>query len=205
MTDIPGSLFGPELAELYPEAKVVIQTRDPEAWHESAMKTSQKYIKRQPLLMKAQMMLFGVLDVESRNMGRLFATLTRLVLPFDYASEKERALKWYNDIYDEFRTRIPKERWIEWKVQDGWGPLCEHLGVPIPMVKDGITGEMVEAPFPNTNDRGNFGNRMAKMMAGRRARAMERIWGLLGRGAVVGLVGYGWWLIYKMRLGVRLR
>ena len=27
------------------------------------------------------------------------------------------------------RETVPKEKFLEWKVQDGWEPLCRHLGV----------------------------------------------------------------------------
>lgn len=35
ITDSPGSSFVPELQELYPDAKVVLVTRDPQRWVES--------------------------------------------------------------------------------------------------------------------------------------------------------------------------
>jgi hypothetical protein len=37
---------------------------------------------------------------------------------------------------------VPKERLLEWEIGDGWGPLCEFLGKPVP-----------EVPFPHANAR----------------------------------------------------
>ena len=40
----------------------------------------------------------------------------------------------------EVRSSIPASRLVEWRAADGWGPLCEALGVPVP-----------DEPFPLTN------------------------------------------------------
>jgi hypothetical protein len=51
---------------------------------------------------------------------------------------------------DAVRETVPAGRLLEWTPTDGWDPLCERLGVPIP-----------EQPFPLTNQtaewRANFG------------------------------------------------
>src|SRR5690554_5304813 len=63
--------------------------------------------------------------------------------------ERDKALAFYDAHYAEWRREIAggRERVLEYRVQDGWGPLCEHLGVPVPMV-EGEGGRMVEAGFP---------------------------------------------------------
>lgn len=33
------------------------------------------------------------------------------------------------------RGLVPKERLLEWYVEDGWEPLCEFLGKPVPDMK----------------------------------------------------------------------
>lgn len=38
------------------------------------------------------------------------------------------------------RGLVPKDQLLEWKVEDGWEPLCKFLGKPIP-----------DEPFPHTN------------------------------------------------------
>ena len=40
---------------------------------------------------------------------------------------------------------IPAERLLVWTVSDGWGPICERLGLPVP-----------DKPFPRTNSRKEF-------------------------------------------------
>jgi hypothetical protein len=40
----------------------------------------------------------------------------------------------------EVRAAIPSSRLLEWRASDGWAPLCDALGVPVP-----------DEPFPVTN------------------------------------------------------
>jgi hypothetical protein len=46
---------------------------------------------------------------------------------------------------DEVRRRVPPKQLLEWRAADGWGPLCDRLGVAIP-----------EEPFPLTNTTEQF-------------------------------------------------
>jgi hypothetical protein len=45
----------------------------------------------------------------------------------------------------EVRSEVPAGRLIEWQPADGWGPLCEGLGVPLP-----------DEPFPHANTTAEF-------------------------------------------------
>ena len=54
---------------------------------------------------------------------------------------QEKARRAYRDHYALVRRITPKGRLLEYKLGDGWGPLCEFLGKPVPYV-----------PFPRVND-----------------------------------------------------
>ncbi|MGH2728800.1 MAG: sulfotransferase family protein, partial [Actinomycetota bacterium] len=43
------------------------------------------------------------------------------------------------------RATVPAHRLLEWQVTDGWDPICERLGVPVPHV-----------PFPHLNSTEDF-------------------------------------------------
>lgn len=49
--------------------------------------------------------------------------------------------------YAKIRGSVPTERLLEWKVQDGWVPLCKFLGKPVPDVgfPNGNTPEQMRA------------------------------------------------------------
>ena len=47
----------------------------------------------------------------------------------------------FNRHNEEVKRRVPKERLLVYEVTEGWGPLCEFLGVEEP-----------NKPFPRLND-----------------------------------------------------
>jgi hypothetical protein len=51
----------------------------------------------------------------------------------------------YLDHLAEVRSLVPPERLLEYRITDGWGPLCEFLGEEVP-----------DSPFPHGNDVANF-------------------------------------------------
>jgi len=52
-------------------------------------------------------------------------------------------------------TSIPPERLLVFRATDGWGPLCNFLGVPVP-----------PEPYPRTNTREAFLGRRAGVTEG---------------------------------------
>ena len=50
---------------------------------------------------------------------------------------------------DAVKATIQPDRLLVYEVKDGWGPLCEFLGVPAP-----------DEPFPKTNHRAEFWDRV---------------------------------------------
>ena len=48
----------------------------------------------------------------------------------------------YKGYYRAVRAMVPEERRLEYKLGDGWGPLCEFLGVDVP-----------DCAFPRENDK----------------------------------------------------
>ena len=128
-TDAPGCHFYTELAERYPEAKVVLSVRDPEAWFASTQNT----------ILSGAVAGFhgsrGSLDmVEAMGWG----TDPRL-------RDKAWMLDRYHRHIEEVRRAIPAERLLVYQVSDGWEPLCRFLGVPVPA-----------AAYPQVNSTDDF-------------------------------------------------
>jgi hypothetical protein len=60
------------------------------------------------------------------------------------------------------RDNVPAERLLDFKLSDGWGPLCEFLGKEVP-----------DVPFPHLNDSAEYavrGKRLGKKMIKRALR-----------------------------------
>ena len=49
---------------------------------------------------------------------------------------------------------VPADRLLVYRVSDGWGPLCEFLGVPVP-----------DTPFPQVNSTEDFKEMIATRAA----------------------------------------
>lgn len=170
----PAAFLGAELAEVYPDAKVVILNRDPEAWYDSVLNSIYLLTQPQGFWHKLSMLYCLVFDGNVRHMLFYSKALRRLVLQYDHGEEKDKALAWYKSQCEEFRQRIPAERCIEYVIKDGWAPLCEYLGVPVPTVED-AEGKKVEAPFPRLNDRVAFREKSKLMRSKSKARANSNV------------------------------
>ena len=67
-------------------------------------------------------------------------------------ANKELTLKAFSKHTENMKAVIPPERLLVFDVKQGWGPLCQFLGVPVP---DGVA-------FPRVNDATNFHRNMAQ-------------------------------------------
>ncbi|KAK0391481.1 hypothetical protein NLU13_0982 [Sarocladium strictum] len=201
--DLPAAFFSAELAEAYPEAKVVILNRDAESWYGSVLNSIYKHLFQASAWAKAQMIYRLILDPCTRGSMQM-SSWFKVAMPYDHGKEKDKAIAWYEAQYDEFRARIPAERRMEYSVKDGWEPLCKYLDVPVPMVQDGESGKMVVAPFPHLNDRETFTPNAMAMKNKGMERAHDNLFKLIGKATVLGATGYGLVWAWKSRLGGRL-
>lgn len=201
VVDYPSAFFVSDLAQLYPDAKVVILNRDPEKWYESVSETV-TLITRPSFGRICTLMYASLFDKRVRDMKAFWKEVSHAEGNYDHFAEKDKAIAFMQEKYDECRRVVAPERRIEFKVQDGWEPLCRHLGVEVPMVEDPETGRMVVAPFPRVNDRALFKGNVDRGLKKALDRANEAVFGLLGRGVVVGAVGWAAYVGWKM-YGVR--
>ena len=126
--DWPTAGFVAELARVYPDAKVVLTVRDPEAWAGSFGETIGKFLAAADQLPP---------EMEPwLRMGR--AVLGRTGFP---AGLDRSGLIAALNAHTEFvRRTVPANRLLILDVREGWAPLCDFLGEPVPA-----------EPFPRTN------------------------------------------------------
>ncbi|PVI01969.1 hypothetical protein DM02DRAFT_613286 [Periconia macrospinosa] len=138
VTDM-GSFFATQLIEAYPEAKVILVERDIEEWYESMEVAifSTTWGLRADLIIDLFGPLYGL------NGGK---TIRKIMLGFygvRNVDEMRRVAKdRYRRHYAEIRAAVPEKRLLEFRLEDGWAPLCEFLGKEVP-----------DAPFPVKNRR----------------------------------------------------
>ena len=127
--DFPTCTFWEELAEAFPDALIVLSVREPESWVRSWMGLW-GYLKFFRLLR----FLPFVSDVVA-VLDRLIAERT-----FGGRLDRDSLVASFEAHNARVQATIPPERLLVYRVQDGWEPLCNALGVPVP-----------EVPFPRHN------------------------------------------------------
>jgi hypothetical protein len=131
--DWPAAAFWREISAEFPDAIVILSTRDADDWWMSASRTIFPVIIRDqesgtPLSADRQM----ILDVLH----------SRFTLNWDDADAAKAAYLRHNQ---EVRATIDPARLVEWRPGDGWDPLCRALSLPVP-----------ETPYPHVNTTDEF-------------------------------------------------
>jgi len=148
--DWPGGYFYRELMDVYPDAKVLLSVRDPEAWERSMRQTVWAVRHGESLI---RLLSSAQAHINPQWQGFL-NMIDRLVWEGrgTFASghaEPQQLIDTMNRHNDEVQRTVPPERLLVWSVTEGWEPLCDFLELPVP-----------EEPFPYVNDRTEFLNRI---------------------------------------------
>ena len=148
--DWPGGYFYRELIDVYPDAKVLLSVREPEAWERSmretvwAVRNGESLIR---LLSSAQAHVNpqwqGFLNMIDRLLWQGKGTFA------SGNADSQQLIDTMNRHNDEVKRTVAPERLLVWSVTEGWEPLCEFLELPVPA-----------EPFPHINDRKEFLNRI---------------------------------------------
>lgn len=135
--DWPGCTFYQELMAAYPDAKVLLTVRDPEKWYESAYHTIYK-LPRTPTGRLLRLLV--------PHFRRFFAMNDRLIWDGTFGGnfeDRQHAMAVFQAHIEAVKQTVPADRLLIYDVSEGWEPLCNFLGVPVPKDK----------PFPRLNDR----------------------------------------------------
>ena len=131
--DWPTAAFCRELATAYPDAKFILTIRDPERWYASFSQTIvpliQPTAKTPPELLPFLKMVMAVVQKTG----------------FRIPSTKEEILTAFHRHIEIVTQTIPADRLLVFDVKQGWGPLCQFLGVTVP-----------PGDFPKTNNTKDF-------------------------------------------------
>lgn len=121
--DWPTCHYWRELADDYPEAKVILTVRSPESWYHSASNTILESGPRQ-------------LPDDAPENDRLFAEMVQKIIrndTFDNRFEEQAyAMQVFHDHIETVRQTIAPQRLLIYQAGDGWEPLCRFLDVAVP-------------------------------------------------------------------------
>jgi hypothetical protein len=139
VTDAPCLLFAQELMKCYPDAKIVLVERNIDSWMGSWMKfCSSAFDPVLPTIGK----------VEPYWAGRIIGVGVKMMQPMTGYSKnldevRVRSCDAYRHHYRDVREQAAANgnKLLDFNLKDGWAPLCEFLGKPVP-----------KEPFPHEND-----------------------------------------------------
>jgi hypothetical protein len=130
--DWPSCAFYKELADYYPNAKVILTLRDPKSWCKSVSSTIMGAMRKpEPGQSAIVPGIFAPLLIGEKTFGDDFSEAHMIDVFERHNAEVKRA--------------IPASRLLVFEAKDGWAPLCEFLGVKAP-----------DVPYPKTNSTDEF-------------------------------------------------
>ena len=137
VVDWPGCYFWQELSERYPEAKVLLTTRDPQKWYDSCeatiFKAMNAFSKSDPHgAMARTIIVENTFDGDLGNRENAVAVFAR-----------------HNQLVID---TIAPDRLLVFEASQGWEPLCQFLKVPVPSTS-----------YPKVNTNEDFQKRLEKI------------------------------------------
>jgi hypothetical protein len=132
--DEPASYYWKQLSDAFPAALVILSVRDTDSWWASMLRSEEHYeeeIKR-PELISAERRKF--LDFSDAIYPHLRTGPSEATERAFFESHNRRVLQ-HAESHEKFRRRF-----LSWRAEQGWEPLCEALGLPVPNI-----------PFPHEN------------------------------------------------------
>ncbi len=133
--DWPGARYWRELARHFPEARVILSVRDPDAWFDSVQTTIAPFVAARGSHSSPHLNAIAEMGYEAI-----------VVQVFDdRMSERDYATRIFREHIAAVQSEIAAHRLLTFDVGDGWQPLCDFLEVEVP-----------EIPFPKTNSSREF-------------------------------------------------
>jgi hypothetical protein len=147
--DWPAAAYWRELAEHYPDAKIILSVRDPQRWFESVSATIFKSALAERRPMPAHRRVIRWLVARRAPDFAVYPRMARATVIdriFDgRIDDPAHAVRIFERHIGEVKASIPADRLLVFNVQEGWAPLCEFLGCAVP-----------DEPFPQANERAAF-------------------------------------------------
>ena len=120
--DWPGARFWKELADYYPDARVILTVRDPDQWFDSVQATIAPFVAGR-----------GQHGADHPNaIATMAHQLIAKAIFDDRLDERAHATQVFRDHVATVQATIPPQRLLTFDVREGWGPLCGFLGCPVP-------------------------------------------------------------------------
>ncbi len=133
--DWPSCNYWRQQMQRYPDAKVILSSRDPESWYKSVMNTIY------PTSLQVR-------DADDETTARLGAWLFEIIWNgvFDgRMDDKNHCINVFLEHEAAVKREVPAERLLVHQAREGWEPLCRFLGCGVP-----------DEPYPRVNSTEDF-------------------------------------------------
>jgi hypothetical protein len=134
-----------QLLEVWPQAKIVLNVRDPEAWYLSVTNT---------IWENYQNMLRVGQGPASNGLSRLLDVMAWQGFFDGKFEDRQYAVDAFERHTQKVKQSLPPDKLLVFDVREGWQPLCDFLEVPVP-----------DKPFPRLNDTEAFRERVRQFRA----------------------------------------
>ncbi|GAA1660843.1 sulfotransferase family protein [Fodinicola feengrottensis] len=150
--DWPAAAYWRELVAAYPDAKVLLSVRDPQKWYDSVDNTIYYVYK----LMRDPSQLPPAMQERfaSQSPGERMRLLQELIWDGTFQGrfeDRDFAVSVFEKHNQQVIDAVPADRLLVYQVGQGWGPLCDFLGVPVP-----------DGDFPRVNEGTEFRARITE-------------------------------------------
>jgi len=140
--DFPACAYYQQLLAEFPDAKVILNVRDPDRWYNSFRTLRQTMDSFRPFKFIPKL----------RQFLRFTDTLIDQV--FEGSEERENCIRIFNEHNQAVQNHVPADRLLVFSVEEGWAPLCEFLGCDVPQ----------NTPFPHLNEGGDTIRKFARKL-----------------------------------------
>ncbi|MEL6365881.1 MAG: sulfotransferase family protein [Pseudomonadota bacterium] len=125
--DFPVAAYWKTLADVFPDAKIILTVRDPDSWFASTQET----------IFNPELLAAGAGTPFGEMVGAVIGGFFRCDL-----SDRDAMLARFEAHNTEVGAAFSPERLLVFEAKEGWGPLCRFLSVDIP-----------DTAFPRVNSR----------------------------------------------------
>lgn len=112
--DWPAAFFWRELAQHYPNSKIILSVREAEAWYESMSNTILPILRN------------------SENQDSIGVKLIAEGVFGGDISDRDHMIDVFKKNISDVQTAFGQDRLLTLELGSGWEPLCQFLGCPIP-------------------------------------------------------------------------
>lgn len=155
--DFPCYPFYKEHLKRYPEAKVILTVRPFESWYNSLYNTVWQ-AGPQNLQEKLQMMARMAFNPRLRKAIKCIKFVRRYLWEKQFQGnfeDKSFVEDIFRDHLEAVKAYVPAHQLLVYDIRDGWEPLCQFLGIPVP-----------KEPLPHLNKKEDFKSMLGELIKG---------------------------------------